>query len=68
MIEMLARKCQSGDLWISVAKARLQNHEWGLAYSALCSGMKTGGLSDLEDARRLLRDICERMGVPEAVE
>lgn len=66
MVEFLARKCRGGDLWISAAKMHLNKHEWGLARNAVLSGLEKGHLSDLEEARRLLEQICELLGTPTA--
>ena len=63
MIELLARKSASGDLFINLAKHHLQEHEWGLARMAILEGLSRGKLSDLDQALAMLEDICLRLSI-----
>jgi hypothetical protein len=64
MIEMLAKKCRSGDLWIHAARRHLEKQEWGMARIALEHGLEKGELSDIDHAIALMVDIRERLGLP----
>lgn len=63
MLQLLSKKTASGDLYISLARQHLKNHEWGLAKVAIEEGMAKGRLSDPDKACKLLQDICKRMGI-----
>jgi hypothetical protein len=66
MLHLLSKKTASGDLYISLARQHLKNHEWGLAKAAIEQGMTKGHLSDPDKACKLLQDICKRMGIRSA--
>ena len=61
VIDMLARKSQSGQLCINKARMHLARHEWGLARIALEDGLSKGGLHDHTEVEELLRDILGRL-------
>jgi hypothetical protein len=63
MIDLLSKKANSGDLYINLAVLYLEGHEWGRAKMAIEKGLTKGGLVEPEKAFRLLRDVCQRMGV-----
>ena len=67
MIEILSRRCHSGDLCINLARQHLGNNEWGLAHMALQEGLARGRLSEPDTARALMKDICQRLGIPAVV-
>ena len=50
MIELLAEKSATGDLFINLAKLPLDDHEWGKARMAIQEGLAKGRLSDQEHA------------------
>lgn len=62
MINLLARKCRTGDVYINLAARHLLDCEWGLARKAVEAGLKKGALADPGAAANLLHEICERMG------
>ncbi len=66
MIEILSRRCHSGDLCINLARRHLGNNEWGLARKALEEGMARGRLSEPDTAIELMKEICQRLGIPSA--
>lgn len=63
MIDFLTKKSGSGDLCINLAAQYLGQNEWGLAKKAVEEGFARGCLSEPEQARALLEDICRRMGI-----
>ena len=63
MLDLLCRKSSSGDLEVNLARHHLACHEWGRARIALERGLAKGRLSDPEQARMLMRDVCNRLGV-----
>ncbi|KAA1193974.1 hypothetical protein F0M18_00570 [Pseudohalioglobus sediminis] len=65
MLDILCRKTSRGDLHISQAERYLARGEWGRARMAVEEGFAKGRLSEPERARRLLQDICARLGVTE---
>ncbi len=67
MIELLSRRCHSGDLCINLARRHLGNNEWGLARMALEEGMARGRLSEPDTARELMKEICQRLNISSAI-
>ncbi len=63
MIQLLARKSKTGDVSIQLARQLLERNEWGLALKALEEAFRKGGLSDPYQARRLLQDVSQRLGL-----
>jgi uncharacterized protein HemY len=63
VIELLAKKAASGDLYIQLAMRYLERHEWGKARLALEEGLAKGSLSEHGEAIRLLQDIYLRLGI-----
>jgi len=62
MIELLAKKSSSGDLFISLAQRHLANHDWGMARKCIEDGIAQGHLSNRDQALTLLEDITHRLG------
>lgn len=58
MIEQLARKLTSGDIYVSKSKAHFEKNEWGMAYLSLKEALKKGNLSEEDKAILLYREIC----------
>lgn len=58
MIELVARKVSSGDIYISKSRAHLDKNEWGMAYLSLQQALKKGNLSEEDKAIGLYREIC----------
>ena len=67
MIDVLAKRCSSGDIWICAAKNHLRDHEWGMAFRAVNAGLEKGSLSDLEEAMSLRREVTGLLGVNDRV-
>jgi len=63
MLDLLSRKASSGDLYITMAQAHLQKHEWGLAKLSVEKALAKGALSEPDHARELLQDICGRLAI-----
>jgi hypothetical protein len=63
MLDLLAKKCTTGEVSLSLAEHYLAAHEWGLAKRAIDEAMSRGGLVNMDHAIGLLGDICQRMGV-----
>ena len=63
MLELLARKSQGGGVVVNLARQYLDNHEWGRArillqnYADKCEG------EELNQARHLLYEACQRLGM-----
>ena len=62
MIQLLARKSFSGELYVRIAKMHLENHEWGRALTAIDEALEKGGLVDGQEAYRLRGEICSLLG------
>lgn len=62
MIEMLARKSAGGDVYLNLARAYLENCEWGRARSAIEEALEKGGLTDAAEALRLRREVDVLLG------
>ena len=63
MLDLLCRKSGCGDLDVNLARRHLACHEWGRARLALERGLAKGRLSEPEQARLLLQEIRDRMGI-----
>lgn len=62
MMDLLAGKCERGDISLNMARQLLSQHEWSLAKRAVEQALEKGGLSSPASARRLLKDISQRLG------
>jgi hypothetical protein len=62
MIETLASKSATGDLYVTVAKRHLSRHEWGLARQAVERALAKGNLSDAKEAHNLMRRVASILG------
>ena len=62
MIESLASKSATGDLYVAVAKRHLSRHEWGLARQAVERALAKGKLSNAGEARKLMRSVNNMLG------
>jgi hypothetical protein len=67
MLDVLAKRCSSGDVWICAAKKYLRENEWGMAFRAVHAGLDKGSLSDVEEAISLLREVTGLLGVKDRV-
>jgi len=65
MLEVLAKKCRSGDLSIALAERHVSNHEWGLARIAVEQALTKGHLANPGHANQLLKDILRRINACE---
>ena len=63
MLDLLCRKSSCADLQVNLARQYLASHEWGRARMALEKGLAQGRLSEPEQARILLQEVCDRLGV-----
>ena len=63
MLDLLSRKTTRGDLDVNLARRHLACHEWGRARLALERGLAKGGLSEPAQARILLQEVRDRLGV-----
>ena len=63
MLDLLCRKSSCADLDVNLARQYLARHEWGRARMALEKGLAKGRLSEPEQARILLQEVCDRLGV-----
>jgi uncharacterized protein HemY len=63
MLDLLAKKCRGGDLYVSLASLHLHNNEWGKAKIAIERAFEKGNLVDHASAVRLLIDVNSRLGV-----
>jgi hypothetical protein len=61
MIELLAKKADSGDIFVSIAALHMSNDEWGRARAAIVQALHKGGLSDQSRALDLFEDINRRL-------
>jgi len=62
MIQLLANKSPSGDLYITLAGRYLADHEWGEAKKVIEQAITKGRLSDPDKAYKLLQVVCTRLG------
>jgi len=63
MIETLASKASTGDLYLHIAKRHLSQHEWGEAWQAVDRALAKGRLSDLTEALDLLQSVSSILGI-----
>ncbi len=63
MLDLLCRKSSSGDLDVNLARHHLASHEWGRARMTLERALAKGRLSEPEQARILLQEVRDRLGV-----
>jgi len=63
MIEEIARKAHSGDVFVSLAALHLSNNEWGRAKTAIDHAVRKGRLSDRNRAFSLLKEINDKLGI-----
>ena len=63
MLDLLCRKSSSGDLDVNLARRHLASHEWGWARMTLERALAKGRLSEPEQARILLQEVRDRLGV-----
>lgn len=68
MLDLLCRRSTCGDLEVNLARYHLACHEWGRARLALERGLAKGRLSEPEQARMLLQEVWDRLGVRGAEE
>ena len=61
MIECLASKSATGDLYVAVAKRHLSRHEWGLARQAVERALAKGKLSNAGEARKLMQRVTSML-------
>ena len=63
MLELIARKTQGAAVTLNLARQYLDNHEWGRARILLQSSMGKCEREELEHARHLLYEACQRLGL-----
>ena len=63
MIEAIARKSTTGEIFINLARTHLRRNEWGRARIALEEGLSKGCLNNLDEAKEMQKDIYIRLGV-----
>ena len=63
ILDLVSKKCSSGEVAVNLARIYLDRHEWGLARRSLLDALEKGGVGDLKLARTLLSEIDLRMGV-----
>lgn len=63
MLDLLCRKSSNGDLDVNLARRHLASHEWGRARMTLERALAKGRLSEPEQARILLQEVRDRLGV-----
>ena len=63
IVERLAGRSCTGDLYVNLAEMYLREHEWGFALRAIERGMHKGQLSDPEAARDLRTRIGRLLGL-----
>jgi hypothetical protein len=61
VIDLLANKTQSGELFVNLAIVHFRNHEWGQAKMAVDQALHKGGLSDHRRVLALLEEINDRL-------
>jgi hypothetical protein len=62
MIETLASKSATGDLYLTVAKRHLSRHEWGLARQAVERALAKGKLANAREAQYLMQRVTSILG------
>ena len=63
MLELLAGKSQGGGVVVNLARQYLDNHEWGRARILLQKNSDKCEGEDLNQARHLLYEACQRLGM-----
>ena len=63
IVETLAERSLTGDLFVDLAEMYLGKHEWGLAFRAVERGIGKGRLSDPDHAARLREEIGMILGL-----
>ena len=63
MLELLARKSQGGGVVVNLARHYLDNHEWGRARILLQKQAGKCEGEELNQARHLLYEACQRLGM-----
>ena len=63
IVEQLAAKSASGDLYLKLAEMYLSDQEYGLAFRAANRGLEKGRLSNQRAARKLQLKIGDMLGV-----
>jgi len=68
MLELIARNSQTGEVALNAARRYVERHEWGQARLLLEAALEKGFLSEPQQARAMLRDVCKRMDIFNGVE
>ena len=63
MIELVAKKLASGDIYVAKARDPLRKNEWGMAYRSLAMAFSKGNLSEEDSVYALHAQICDRLGI-----
>lgn len=61
MIDLVAKKLVSGDIYVVKASTHLKSGEWGMAYRSIATAFSRGNLSEEDWAYALYDEICERL-------
>jgi len=61
MLDLVARKSSTGEVYLNIARAYLRKHEWGMARMAIEDALSKGHLRDPAKAHRLSREISRRL-------
>ena len=62
MMDLVAPRIESGEIFVNLARRHIANHEWGRARKAIEQGLAKGGLQNREHAIQLLSEIGKRLG------
>ena len=66
MIDLLASKSRSGEIFLNKARQHLARHEWGQARMAIEQGLNKGGLNDRREGQQLLDEVSRCLsGTPD---
>lgn len=66
MIDLVASKSCSGEIFLNKARQHLARHEWGQARMAIERGLSKGGLKNLREGQQLLDEVSRRLwDIPE---
>ncbi len=63
MLELLSRKCRTGELCVNLAEYYLARQEWGRARMTLLRGLEKGGLTRPAHAHQLMLAIESQLSV-----
>ena len=66
MLDLLCQKSVCGDLDVNLARRLLDCHEWGRVWLALERGMAKGRLSEPEQVRMLMQEVCDSLSIKNA--